>query len=416
VWAIPVCRLPVFKVLVFTAVVLAAGPSCSAGDGGGSDARPAPTATVAAPTPPAPAPLPESYREHHSERYGDPAAWLCHPRRAPGGPCDADLTATVVHADGSTEVEPHTPAADPPTDCFYVYPTVSGDPGYTSDLEPQEGQEIRALLNQAARLSSVCRLYAPMYRQMTLQALSARMNGSADEAALEHAADVAYGDVLDAFKQYMANENNGRGVILIGHSQGAGWLGRLAAEEVDDQPGLRSRLVAAYILGGRVAVPPGADVGGSLEHLPLCRRADQTGCVVVYGSYPATQPPGEDAVYGTVEQAGMVAGCTNPAALGGGSGRLRSYFTTTENVANLTGGKPVTTPWVALDGFLSAECQVRNGHSVLEVSWGGDPTDTRVERVRGNLPVNWGMHQADVNLAMGNLIELARSQSAAYHP
>jgi hypothetical protein len=321
-----------------------------------------------------------------------------------------------VHRDGSTEVAPHTPAVDPPTDCFYVYPTVSGDPGYTADLEPQEGQEIRALVNQAARLSSVCRLYAPLYRQLTLQSLSARMNGTADPAALEQAADVAYGDVLDAWKQYMAHENGGRGVILVGHSQGSSWLGRLVAEEMDGQPALRSRLVAAYLPGGRVAVPAGGDVGGALQHIPLCRRPDQTGCVVTYASYPATQPPGDDAIYGDVEGPGMEAGCTNPAALAGGPGPLRSYFTTTENVANLTGGKPVTTPWVALDGFLVAECQVRNGRSVLEVSWGGDPTDTRVERVRGNLPVNWGMHQADVNLAMGNLLDLARSQSAAYRP
>jgi hypothetical protein len=406
---------PVLKILVFTVAVLAAGPSCSAGEPDGSGAQPAP-ATGPAPGPPAPAPLPEGYRDHRSEHYEEPGAWLCHPRRAPGGPCDADLTATVVHPDGSTELEPHTPAVDPPTDCFYVYPTVSGDPGYTADLEPQEGQEIRALVNQAARLSSVCRLYAPLYRQMTLQSLSARMSGSADEQAMEQAANVAYGDVVDAWKQYMAHENNGRGVILIGHSQGASWLGRLVAEELDGQPALRSRLVAAYILGGRVAVPRGADVGGALQHIPLCRRPDQTGCVVVYASYPATQPPGDDSIYGEVEEPGMTAGCTNPAALGGGSGRLRSYFTTTENVSNLTGGKPVMTPWVALDGFLSAACEVRNDRSVLEVSWGGDPTDTRVERLRGNLPVNWGMHQADVNLAMGNLIELARTQSAAYHP
>src|SRR4051812_44710652 len=111
----------------------------------------------------------------------------------------------------------------------------------------------------------------------------------------------------------------------------------------------------------------------------------------------------------------MVVGCTNPAALAGGPGALRSYFATTATMATLAGGRPITTPWAAFDGLLTAECQVRAGHTVLEVSWAADPANPLVERFGGpGLPASWGMHQADVNLAMGNLLELARTQTAAY--
>ena len=60
----------------------------------------------------------------------------------------------VVEADGTTEVQPHEAADDPPIDCFYVYPTVSLDPGGNSDMTagPEERNVIRA---QFARFTSV---------------------------------------------------------------------------------------------------------------------------------------------------------------------------------------------------------------------------------------------------------------------
>ncbi len=64
--------------------------------------------------------------------------------------------------------------ADPnaPIDCFYIYPTVSRDPGGNSTMKI--GDELVAVVNQQfARFASVCRPYAPVYRQATLTALRA---------------------------------------------------------------------------------------------------------------------------------------------------------------------------------------------------------------------------------------------------
>ena len=61
--------------------------------------------------------------------------------------------------------------------------------------------------------------------------------------------------------------------MLIGHSQGAGLLTRIIADEIDDEPLLRDRLVSAYILGSTVHVPEGEVVGGDFANVPLCEAA-----------------------------------------------------------------------------------------------------------------------------------------------
>jgi hypothetical protein len=69
----------------------------------------------------------------------------------------------VVKASGATRVERF--KADPKAsiDCFYVYPTVSTEPGVISDMKI-EASETNVVIQQAARLTARCRLYAPMYR------------------------------------------------------------------------------------------------------------------------------------------------------------------------------------------------------------------------------------------------------------
>ena len=108
--------------------------------------------------------------------YADKANWLCWPGRDDA--CAGDNTATVIQADGAMAVE--TWAADPkaPVDCFYVYPTVSNDPGVVSDMTAN-AEERRVVEQQLSRLGAKCRVYAPLYRQFTLTALRALVTGGA---------------------------------------------------------------------------------------------------------------------------------------------------------------------------------------------------------------------------------------------
>jgi pimeloyl-ACP methyl ester carboxylesterase len=161
----------------------------------------------------------------------------------------------------------HEPAADPGIDCFYIYPTVSRDPGTNSDMVIGP-EETNVVYNQAARLNSTCRVFAPMYRQVTLAMIG---GGGPAPAPGVSPFGMAYGDVVDAFKDYIATKSDGRGFVLIGHSQGSRLLSRLIQDEIDDEPLLRDRLVAAYLLGFPLHVPEGEVVGGDPRQHPAVR-------------------------------------------------------------------------------------------------------------------------------------------------
>jgi hypothetical protein len=352
--------------------------------------------------------------------YSDDASWLCRPGRQDA--CAIDLTTTVVAADGKLERETWAPDPKAPIDCFYVYPTVSLDTTPNSDMTAG-AEELNVIRQQFARFASQCRPFAPLYRQVTLTALRAGIAGQ--PMAVDRA--LGYNDVLAAWNHYLEHDNGGRGVVLIGHSQGAGVLTQLLRNEIDGKP-VQERLVSALLLGSNVAVPAGKDVGGAFQKLPLCRRPDQTGCVVAYVSFRATQPPPASSRFGRVPGDGMVAACTNPASLGGGRGELHAYLSATpsaiatrvEPPAWVTPPVALDTPFASVPGLLSAECVARDGFSYLEVTVHADPADPRTDELRGDVITNgqvnadWGLHLIDVNVAMGNLVDLVGRQARAH--
>lgn len=357
-----------------------------------------------------------------SETYANLDHWLCHPSKDDAdNVCVRDLDATVVNADGSTSEEPFAEATEPAIDCFYVYPTASFDASGNSDLSPGN-EEIFTVRNQAARYSRACRVFAPVYRQVTLQVLLGLVSGDEVEP------DRAYGDVLDSFRHYMANDNDGRGVLFIGHSQGSGHLRRLIAEVVETDPDLHVQMVAAHLIGATVAVPSGELVGGSFASTPLCQSADETGCVVTYASFRSTVPPEiSTTLFGLTGDEDTLAACTNPVALGGGPANTTPYFPTNTNdsgvFGTVLGGGPgpfanpdetVPNPYYTMPGFLETECMNKDGIVYLEIRVLGDPDDPRADDIGGDFDGGWGMHLVDMTIAMGDLVGLAESQGAAH--
>jgi len=345
--------------------------------------------------------------------YSDGANWLCRPGREDA--CAVDLTTTVVRADGSTSREVFSASPNAPIDCFYVYPTVSTDQTTNSDMSPDPA-ELRVIEQQFARFGSVCRQYAPSYRQVTLLGL----RGTMSEPDFGLGKGVAYDDVLDAFRYYLEHDNAGRGFVLVSHSQGSYILTRLVAEEIDGKP-VQDRLVSGILLGAAPLVAEGRDIGGSFDSIPLCRIASQTGCIIAYSAFRSTAPPPENSFFG-IAPAGLEVACVNPASLAGGSGDLHAYLSTsgatiagfpraTEWVA---GGPAIETPFVSVPGLLTAEC-TRNAYATyLEVTVHGDPSDPRADEITGDLTPQWGLHLIDANVGMGDLVDIVRRQSAAY--
>ena len=101
--------------------------------------------------------------------------------------------------------------------------------------------------------------------------------------------------------------------------------------------------------------------------------ATQTGCVISFASFRSTIPPPANTLFGRAPSPDHVAICTNPAALGGGSGQLHAYLSNGRFIASsaaapkpwVTPEHKVTTPFVSVPGLLTAECVSNEGGTYL---------------------------------------------------
>lgn len=365
--------------------------------------------------------------------YSADRNWLCKPGRLDA--CAIDINATVIAPDGERRVEPFLrPLTEKPVDCFYVYPTVSMQDSDISDLT-QESEQFSRVRSQLARYGTVCRLFAPMYRQVTLKVMAQYATNlrEFDPNAIMAAApqyQTAYGDVAAAWKHYLAHDNQGRGVILIGHSQGSFILRDLIKAEIEGKAA-EERLVSAHLAGVVVATSATDPAGNEFKTLKACATGSQTGCFISFSSFPEDAPPPSwSKAFGMSTAPGATNNCSNPAELSGDEGRLIPYFDASRTIESgpdaiewTKGTATADTPLVTLPGFLKARCVTRDdGAGYLAVGFANpDPRqDIRQRYIPGHVYVgpmllsNWGVHDADMELAIGNLVKIAARQAASW--
>lgn len=346
--------------------------------------------------------------------YSVEKSWICLPGR--NDTCSTPLATTALGANGYGSTGRSTVAKDPPFDCFYVYPTVSQDQGLNSDLNVSE--EIGATQSQFARFASVCRPFVPIYRQMTLAAVATSSAGG----DVTRAGTIAYSDIANAWRTYLAKYNHGRPFVLVGHSQGSLMLQELIKHEIDGKP-VAKQMVRAIIPGFDVLVPQGKLVGGTFKSTPLCSRPGETGCVMSWVSFREGSQPPEGAMFGWAPP-GMTVGCTNPAAPGSAKWEpLDSYWFTRSSYPVI--GGPVQwssegaapSPYVHVDGLVAARCVNDGRRGYLAVRTIATPGSKRTDRIPGEVGIGgiflpgWGMHLADMSIAQGDLIREIRDVS-----
>ena len=342
--------------------------------------------------------------------YAKPSNWLCLPGRA--DICSTPVPTTALNPNGYGSVGRSSVAPNPPIDCFYVYPTVSSDQGLNSDLSPGREEQLAAE-SQFARFASVCRPFAPMYRQMTLGAVAAAAAG----VDLSRNGLLAYGDVLAAWRNYLRTRSNGRPFVLIGHSQGSLMLQQLIAREIETNPAVATRMKLAIIPGYNVLVPQGRLVGGTFKRTPLCSRPGQVNCVMTWVSFRERNVPPRGAIFGVATAPGMTVACVNPARPGSTAWeRLDSYWFARSTLP--VPGGPVAwssegaapTPYLRTEGLVSARCVNEGPRGYLSIRTNADPNDKRTDRIGGEVAIlglflpGWGMHLADIAAAQGDLI------------
>lgn len=336
--------------------------------------------------------------------------WLCRPGKD-HNPCVHSEKTTLISPSGQRLGGKHpVRPGHRKIDCFYVYPTVSDQqtPNANLQIDPEERS---IALYQAARYSQLCRVYAPMYRQVTLKGIS-------DPTAITpHMRRVAYKSALRGWKAYLRKYNDGRGVVLIGHSQGTFVLRTLIANEIDSNRRLRHRLVSAILLGGNITVADGSDTGGDFDHIRACHSRTQLHCVVAFSTFD--EPPPSDAIFGRTNEPALHVLCTNPAALGGGTAALRTIYpskpfapdTTIGAVTRLVGFPTVQTKrtWIQANGAYSGRCSSADGANVLQIQ----PNDGAPD-LRAIPDATWGLHLVDANIALGNLVGMVRHEIRSY--
>jgi hypothetical protein len=316
--------------------------------------------------------------------------WLCKPGLK-HNPCDPGLRTTVFSPSGEKLRVERPRQRRRKVDCFYVYPTVS-DQQTTLANRRIDPEERSIALYQAARYSQYCRVFAPMYRQRTLKALFSGGNLVARKSYL---------DVLRAWRTYLRRYNRGRPFVIIGHSQGTFVLRKLVAREIDRKRSVRRKLLSALLLGGNV-------IRGEFKHIPACRSRRQLRCVVAFSTYGEKPPAG--AIFGQPRVL-----CTNPTALGGGSGLTETIFPS-EPFAPGTGIAvgiqllnvklpTASTPWIAVRRAYRARCTTGKIRVLRIIPREGAPTFSAS-------PIKeFGLHLVDANIALGNLIRLVRAQA-----
>jgi len=337
--------------------------------------------------------------------------WICKPGQAD------DLCAGTI--EGETTPPPgqapqplgYTRPADAPVDCFYLYPTQSEQPGPNANLD-KDPPIRRVVVQQARMFSTVCDVYAPMYRQVTL-------NG--DQTAHNPSVETAYQSAKSAFRDFLQNYNGDRGFIMLGHSQGSAHTARLIDEMVDTKPELRKRFVGAIAPGANISVPIGEAVGGLFANVPACTEVGEYGCVTAFSTY--NDVPGPTAEFSRLDfgywiypeprpsAAEFEVMCTNPALLDGGDGTLEPLV----NFDYLLGTPPTETaaPWRGQPDYYKAECKRQGGAHWLNLSKVGLPGDARPD-LGAAVASGSNYHVPEVNLTEGNLLRIAQLQTDGY--
>lgn len=364
-----------------------------------------------------------------AEQAATPASekttWLCNPQEQTiaEDPCLESRAATVVTYSGKTReetIEPEAPSNGTPVDCFYVYPTVNDREAPNANPHIDGPEEELVAREQASRFSQACKVYAPIYPQVTLKAKEPTLSDDL----------LAYEGVKSAFEEYMAHYNDGRGFVLIAHSQGAAIVKLMIENLIEEEhKEWLHQLVSAIILGGSVTVEAGEPAKGSFDEVPACKTESEIACVIAYSSYYTESPPepAPTSIFTFTLWPYHEILCVNPtlAKQKASKGHLIPYVPTTTMQGQLESGQPApkaSTPWIAEPGLATAQCRRNESDTWLQVKLANMKASVEAERLADHeIPqeetyegANWGLHRDDVNEALGNLVGTVEAEEQTY--
>ena len=161
---------------------------------------------------------------------------------------------------------------------FYIHPTTLYDSfnwnADTSYFVNNKSIDL-CLENQASVFAGITDLYAPHYREMHIHSYSDSINGY-------KAYDVAYNDVLSAFKYFIKHIKHDK-FIIASHSQGTNHAVRLIKEYISQDKSLLNRLLLSYLIG--------MNVDHNELLIPLCEDPKDLNCFLTWRSFNESYYP-----------------------------------------------------------------------------------------------------------------------------
>ena len=192
----------------------------------------------------------------------------------PAAPNYASLDSWLAQPD--LGVDPFTLTAK--GDVFVVVPSVYRGGEHwnlpSDDLKRKNKLQRIVRPNYVSPYGEAGRLFAPFYRQASLYAFMTNREDA------QQAQDFAYQDVKRAFEAFLVQSPPERPIVLVGHNQGASHVQRLLIDYF--QGALKDRLAVAYVIDHPL---PLESFDGPLSNLSPCDGADETQCVVAFGTF-----------------------------------------------------------------------------------------------------------------------------------
>ena len=155
---------------------------------------------------------------------------------------------------------------------FYIHPTsLFSSQDWNADTSHFVNNDFIKLCieNQASIFAGITDLYAPHYREMHIHSYTDTVNGY-------KAYDLAYNDILNAFKYFISNIKTDN-YIIASHSQGTNHAKRLINEYISKNDDIFNRLVLSYLIGMDV----------SINEIPIeiCEHPKQLNCFLNWRSF-----------------------------------------------------------------------------------------------------------------------------------
>ena len=161
---------------------------------------------------------------------------------------------------------------------FYLHPTTlySSNDWNADTLHFIDNNSIKLCLeNQASVFAGITDLYAPHYREMHIHSYNDTINGY-------KAYDVAYNDILNAFKYFINNKKTDK-YIIASHSQGTNHATRLINEYISKENLLIDDLILSYLIG--------MDINKNNISIPVCQSKDDLYCFLTWRSFNENYNP-----------------------------------------------------------------------------------------------------------------------------